>query len=284
MRANDDVRLSGFEGCQGFLLLRRRAEPAQHFDACWKSREAPLEGLEVLKGEYRGGRKNGDLLGVGDSFERGTHGYFGFAVPDVAAQQTIHRRGAFHVALDVGDGEILIGSLFEFEGVFKFALEVAARRKCQAGRGFSGCVQRQELFRHVFQGFADARLARIPPGAAEFVERRMSALDDTIALHQVHALERNVQARVLGVPQQHEFAAASVRLDLAETLELADTVVHVDDKVARLEFGEIAEEAGGANLAAGAVQRRRDLEEVRIPKQREFRFWERYSVGEGRAD
>ncbi len=62
----------------------------------------------------------------------------------------------------------------------------------------------------------------------------MSAFDDAIALHQVHAFERNVEARVFGVPQQHEFAAAAVRLDLAQTLELADAVVHVDHKVARL--------------------------------------------------
>ena len=96
----------------------------------------------------------------------------------------------------------------------------------------------------------------------------MSALDDTIALHQVHALERNVEARILGVPQQHEFAAASVRLDLAETLELADAVIDVDDEVAGLEFGEIAEKAGGADFTAGPVDGRGDLEEVGIPKQR----------------
>ena len=94
----------------------------------------------MLKGENCGGRKNRDLLAVGDGFERRTHGYFCLAVADVTAQEAIHRRGAFHVALDVGDGEILIGRFFEFESVFKFALEVAVRRKCKTGRGLSGCV------------------------------------------------------------------------------------------------------------------------------------------------
>ncbi len=49
---------------------------------------------------------------------------------------------------------------------------------------------------------------------------------------------------------------AAVGLDLAEAFELADAVIDVDDVVAGLEFGEIAEEAGGADFAAGAVQRR----------------------------
>ncbi len=50
------------------------------------------------------------------------------------------------------------------------------------------------------------------------------------------------------------------------------------------EFREIAEEARGADFAAGAVQRRRDLEEVGIAEQREFRVWERHAFGERRAD
>ena len=62
----------------------------------------------------------------------------------------------------------------------------------------------------------------------------MGAFDDAIALHQVHALERDVEARIVGVAQQHEFAAMAVRFDLAQSFELADAVVDVDDEVAGL--------------------------------------------------
>ncbi len=136
MRADDDVDFAGFERGQGFLLLGGGAEAAEHFDARGKCGEAALEGFEVLKGEDGGGSEDGDLLGVGDGFEGGAHGDFGFAVADVAAEEAIHRRGAFHVALDVGDGEVLVWRFFEFEGVFKFALEVAVGRKREAWRRF----------------------------------------------------------------------------------------------------------------------------------------------------
>ena len=134
-----------------FLLLGGGAETAEHFDACGKCGEAALEGFEMLKGENGRGRKKGDLLAVGDGFERGAHGDFGFAVADVAAEEAVHRRGAFHVALDVGDGEVLVGGFFEFESVFKFALEIAVGRECEAGGGFSRGVQREKLIGHVFE-------------------------------------------------------------------------------------------------------------------------------------
>src|SRR5580704_14076524 len=284
MRADDDVDFSCFEGGQGFLLLCRRAESTEHLDAGGKGGEAALEGLVMLKGEDCGGSENCDLLGVGDGFDRGAHSHFGFAVADVAAQEAIHWRGAFHVALNVGDGEVLVGSFLELEGIFKFALEVAVWRKRQAWGGFSGCVEGEELLGHVFERLSDAGLARIPAGAAEFVERWMRAFDDAIALHQVHALERNVEAGVFGVAEQHEFATAAVGFDLAETLELADTVIDVDYEIAWLEFREIAEETGGADFATRAVQRWSDLEEVGIAVERELRLRERYAVGKRGAD
>src|ERR1700730_3794114 len=145
MGPNDDVDFSGFESGQGFLLLCCCAKSANDFDAGGKGREAALEGLEMLKGEDCGGSENCDLLGVGDGFERGAHSHFGFAVADVAAQEAIHWRGAFHVALNVGDGEVLVGSFLELEGIFKFALEVAVWRKRQAWGGFSGCVEGEQL-------------------------------------------------------------------------------------------------------------------------------------------
>ena len=112
----------------------------------------------------------------------------------------------------------------------------------------------------------------------------MGAFDDAIALHEVHALEGDVEARVVGVSQQHEFAAAAVGVDLAQAFELADTVIDVDDEVAGLEFGEIAEEAGGANFAAGAIDGGGDFEEIGIAEKRELRVGKGHAVGERARD
>ena len=45
----------------------------------------------MLEAENCGGGEDGDLLAVLDGLEGGAHGYFGLAVPDVAAEQAVHR-------------------------------------------------------------------------------------------------------------------------------------------------------------------------------------------------
>src|SRR6266436_7264762 len=237
MRADDDVDFAGFEGSQDLLLFGGGAKAAEHFNADWKGRKSPLEGFEMLEREYGRGRKKRDLLRIGNGLEGRAHGHFGLAIADIAAEEAVHRCGAFHVFLDVGDRGVLVGSLLEFEGVFEFALEISIGRKRKPWRGFPGRVQRQKLVGHVFQRFAYARLARVPAGAAEFVERGMWANDDAIALYQVHALERDIETRILGVTKEHEFAAAAVGFDLAQALELPDTVVDVHHKIAGFQFG-----------------------------------------------
>ncbi len=112
----------------------------------------------------------------------------------------------------------------------------------------------------------------------------MVAFHDAIVLDEVHALERNVEAGFVGVFEEHEFAAAAVGFDLAETIELADAVVHVDDEVAGLELGEIAEETGGANFSAGALDGGSDVEEIGVAEKGDARFGESDPFGKRRAD
>ncbi len=102
MRADDDIDFSGFEVGHDLLLLGGRPEAAEHLDARGESGEALLEGFKMLEGQDGRGGQHRHLFCIGDGFEGGAHGYFGFAVADVAAEQAIHGGGFFEVALDVG--------------------------------------------------------------------------------------------------------------------------------------------------------------------------------------
>src|SRR6266478_4730739 len=274
---SSSARTACFQIREDFLLFRGAAEAAEHFDARGERSKPFLKGFKMLEGEHGGGRENRDLFVVNDSFEGGTHGNFRFAVADVAAEQAVHGLGAFHVALDVADGGDLVGGLLELEGILEFALEIAVGRKSETFRGLALRVQRQKLVGHVFNGFASARLASVPDGAAEFVERRMRAFEDAVTLHQIHALERNIEARIVGIFEQHELAAMSSGLDLAKSLELADAMVNVDHVVTGLQLGKIAEETGSANFAAGAFDRGRNVEKIGVSEKGKA------SIGKGDA-
>src|SRR5882724_9637869 len=182
MGADDHVDFAGFEVRENFLLFGGAAEAAEHFDARGEGGESLLESFEMLESEDGGGSENGDLFIVHHGFEGGAHGDFCFAVADVAAKEAVHGLGAFHIALDVADGGNLVGGFLEFKSILEFALEIAVWRKGETLGGLALGVKREKLIGHVFYRFADARLASVPDGAAEFVEWRMRAFEDAVTL------------------------------------------------------------------------------------------------------
>src|SRR5882757_1815400 len=284
MRADDDVHFSGFKFGENFLLFGSGAETAQHFYFGGEGGETARERFEVLECEDGGGGEDRNLFAIRDSFERRAHRDFRLTVTNIAAEQTIHGRFAFHVALDVRDGSVLVVGFFKFERVFKLALPVAVRRERKALRGLSRRVEFEKFVGHVLERLANSGFARGPGGAAELVERRFRALDYAIALHEVHALERNVEACVLGVAQQHELAAAAVGFDLAKAFELADAVIHMNDKIAGFKISEIAEESRRADFFAGTLDAWSDVKEIGIAVKGERRIGKRDAVGKRRAN
>ena len=191
----------------------------------------------------------------------------------------------FHVAFHVVDRFLLIGGFFELEGVFEFALPVGIGREGVAGGHFALGIQLEKFLGHVADGFADARLARFPDGGAEAVERGRDAAERLIFLNQVEASERDVELGVLGVAQEHEFAVRAFDRHLAQAFELADAVVHVDDEIAGLEIGEIAEEAGRFWARAGALRgRRKSFEKIRVAVDGEIGVGDYDAFAGGRFD
>ena len=144
--------------------------------------------------------------------ERRAHGDFGLAVSHVAAEQAIHRRGPFHVALDVGDGGGLIGRLGKFEGILELALPGRVRRKTRnPGAALRSAYSSSSLSARSVSDFCtrDLRAAQaVPPSRSSC---GLAPSERAVRLHQVHALERHVQPRVVGVSQAHELAAAARR-------------------------------------------------------------------------
>ena len=122
MRADRNVDFAGLQLRQRFLDLLGCAEAAEHLDLERKGCETAAEGIEVLEGQHSRRSKHGHLSAVLQRLERRAHGDFGLAVAHIAAEQTVHRRRSFHVALHVDDRVHLVFGLAEFECVFELAL------------------------------------------------------------------------------------------------------------------------------------------------------------------
>src|SRR5437588_8181131 len=110
VRTDKDVNLSLLNLFDNFLLLFRGTEATDHLNGDGKCRKAALEGLEMLEGQNRRGRKNRHLAVVLDGLKGRAHRDLCLAVADVSAEQPIHWHGRFHVLLNICDRRDLIVS------------------------------------------------------------------------------------------------------------------------------------------------------------------------------
>ena len=222
------------------FLLRFISETAHHVDADRKPGEAILERLLVLKRQNRRRREKRRLLAVHHGLECRPHRDFCFSVADVAAEQPVHRRRRFHVALDVGDGRLLIGRELVLERVLELLLPVRVAAERVARNGFARGVELQQLLGHVAHGFLDFGLRPLPRRAAEAIDWRPARAG--VFLHQVESLDRHEQLVLARVAELEEFLRRVSDADLFQPDERADAVVDVNDEVAHFQIAEIGQE------------------------------------------
>ena len=240
--ADDDVHPAGREVGQRLLLLGAGAEPADEVDADGERREPVGQGLVVLEREDRGGGEEADLLAVHHRLERGPHGHFRLPVPDVAAEEPVHRHRRLHVAADVADGGLLVGRELVLERVVELAVPVRVGAEGVSGHRLAGRVQLQQLLGHVAHRAADPGLRLRPRRAAEPVEVLPGP---RVLLQQVDLLHRHEQLVLARVAQLHELVPLEPDGNLLQPHEDADPVVDVDDAVPRLQVAEVGEERPG---------------------------------------
>ncbi len=240
VRAHEDVDVAAGQLLERRQLLALAAEARHHVHAHGERREARFQRFMMLEGEHGRRREDRHLLAVHHRLEGRAHRHFRLAVADIAAEQAIHRRGRFHVALDVGHGAGLIHRQVPRERRFEFFLPVRVGRERVARHCLARGVELQELFGHVAHGLLHARLGLGPRRAAQPIERRPAAA--RVLLHEVEPLDRHEQLVVAVIPQLEELVRAVADADLLQADELADAVVHVDDEIAHLQVAQVREE------------------------------------------
>ena len=149
-------------------------------------------------------------------------------------------RRRLHVALDVGDGVLLIGRQLPLERVLELLLPVRVGAEGVARHRLARGVELEQLLGHVAHRLLDARLGLLPRRAAEPVERRPRRAG--VLLDEVEPLDRDEELVLAGVAELHELLRLEADVDPLQPDEHADPVVDVDDEVADLEVAEVGEE------------------------------------------
>jgi hypothetical protein len=156
------------------LFGRAKAAHLRHLDRPFG--KTVRNGLEMLLGQQRGGRQNGDLLATGHGDKRGAQGHLGLAKTHVAADQAVHGAGADHVLDHAVDGGLLVGGFFKAKVVGKGLVVVGRVAEGMSFACGAAGVDVQQLGGRIAHLLGGAALGFFPLAAAQFVQGASSAL------------------------------------------------------------------------------------------------------------
>ena len=194
----------------------------------------------MLLGQNGRRHQNGHLFAVQDALHRGAEGDLCLAKADVAAEQTLHRGGGFHIPLDLGDAAELVVGLGVGEALFKLLLPRRIRREGETGQALARGIELNESFGKILGCSLGAGLCLLPLVAAEFVEadgRVLTAGADILA-DKVELRGGDVERVAALIGDLDVVLDHAANLHLLHADVAADAVVLVDDEIAGREIGE----------------------------------------------
>ena len=270
VRADHDVdRALGnaFERARRFLS---RAEARKFRDANGPGREAVLEGLGVLFGQKSRRTENRHLFAAHHGHEGGAKGHFGFAKAHVAADETVHGTARRHVFEDGLDSRRLIGRFVKGETFGKRFVVGGRHLEGKARAALPHRVEMKKLRRRVADLFRGLFLRFFPVAAPERMQGGVLRIGPAVSGDEVQIRNGNEELRVVLVFETKEFGFAFVRRHLLETEIAPDPVLEVHDRIAHLEFRDVANEHFDVRrLRAAAKPRAAGTRRI------EFRFGEK---------
>ncbi|CAB4593559.1 unannotated protein [freshwater metagenome] len=167
VRSDHNINIAGFEISNDFLGLRIRQEPTEHFDSNGITSESFTKRLQMLLRKECRRHQHCCLFAVLHGLEDGSHCDFSFSETNIAANESIHRRIAFHIRLHFRDRNLLIGSGFVGEGLFEFVLPWSIGSKRVTGSVNSLLVQNHEFLGNLRDRFTHSRFVLLPFATAK---------------------------------------------------------------------------------------------------------------------
>ena len=235
--------------------MLRAFESIKIFNVDRETVQTVLEGLVMLQGQDGGGYQHGYLFAVSSSLEGGTNGHLGLSETHVAADESIHRALAFHVAFYIVGGLELVRGVFIDEGCFELGLQVAVGGKLEALAALAFGVKLDQLTSNVLDFTLCLGFQSVPCVGTKGAQRRLGAVLGAVFGDLVERVDTDVKRVAMVVSNAQHLLFLAVQLDGHQSLETPDAVVDMGDIVSRLEVVEVLQGYGllGAKVVAQVV-------------------------------
>ena len=167
--ADDDVYFTLFQRLQRLFLFRCGSKAGEHLHPNRKVPHAGGKRIIMLLRQNRRRHQHCHLFGILHGFEGGTDGDLRLAEADVAADETVHDFGGFHIVFNIGNGVFLILRFLVGKGVFKFLLPYRVLGKGVALLFLPFGIEFHQIFRNLIDGTFDLCFRPSPVRTAELI-------------------------------------------------------------------------------------------------------------------
>ncbi len=181
--------------------------------------------------------ENRRLLAAHHRFERGAQGNFGFSVANIAAEQSIHRTRAFHVAFNVDNGFSLVVGFYIGETVFEFTLPLRIRRERKSHHHLTTGIQIEQVLGNLLHRFLHPLLGFAPALPAEMVEGGLAAVRADVTGESIRLMDGDKQRVGIVVLDGEKLPLVTLQLSLDQACKTPDAVVHMNHVIADQQIG-----------------------------------------------
>ena len=196
----------------------------------------------MLLGQQRGGGEHGHLAAGAGGHVGSAQGHLGLAEAHVAADQAVHRLGRDQILHDGMDGSLLVRRFLEAEALGEGRIAGRVELEGMSGPGGAAGIEIQQLDGDVTRLLGRLAARLVPLAGAQRVQRGILGRGARVAADEVQHGHWHVQGGIVGVGQVQEFGGAFTQVDVDQPHVAPDAMLGMDDRVARLEFGQVADE------------------------------------------
>ena len=210
----------------------------------------------MLLGQQCGGGEHSDLAAGAGGHIGSAQGHLSLAEAHVAADQAVHRLGRDQILHDGMGGSLLVRRFLEAEAFRKGRIAGRVELEGMSGPGGAAGIEIQQFNSGVTRLLGRLAARLVPLAGTQRMQWSVLGGGARVAADEVQHGHRHVQGGIVGVGQVQEFGCAFTQVDVDQPHVAADAMLGMDDRVARLEFGQVADEGidlGGLALVALAL-------------------------------
>ena len=193
MRADNNIDLTGRQLFKHLFLLRRRTKSRKHSDFGGVFHHSLFKRVIVLVGKYGCRNEIRDLITAHYRLKCGTQSNLGLSVPDISAQQPVHRVRLFHISLNLIDAAQLVVRFVIRKRRLKIVLPLGVGRKRDTGHIGTLGIKLNQLFRHIRRRSLDTLFRLCPIRSAEGVKSDPCPVRFVIPIDHIELVGRDIK-------------------------------------------------------------------------------------------